>query len=68
MVKVGAFWVYTYEASRPDATDTNAGIDDVRSCSKPGVLPWTSISQVDAAKTCAAVPNQRRGHQHAPLR
>jgi len=56
MVKVGNVWVYTYEASRPDATALDPGIYDVRSCSKPGVLPWTNISQIDAAATCAAIP------------
>jgi hypothetical protein len=56
MVKVGSFWVYTYEASRPDATSVDPGIYDVRSCSKAGVLPWTSISQIDAAATCGAIP------------
>jgi hypothetical protein len=56
MVKVGAFWVYTYEASRPDATDLDPGTNDVRSCSKPGVVPWTSISQVDADTTCKSIP------------
>ena len=61
VVKVGSFWVYTYEASRPDATDTDPGIDDVRSCSKPNVLPWTSISQIDAEATCAAIPTSVAG-------
>jgi len=61
MVKVGAFWVYTYEASRPDASATDPGIYDVRSCSKPDVLPWTSVSQIDAAATCAAVPSSAAG-------
>jgi len=56
MVKVGNVWVYTYEASRPDATAIDPGINDVRSCSKAGVLPWTNISQVDALATCAAIP------------
>jgi hypothetical protein len=56
MVKVGGIWVYTYEASRPDATSADPGIYDVRSCSKSGVLPWTSVSEIDAAATCGAVP------------
>jgi hypothetical protein len=56
MVKVGSVYVYKYEASRPDATDKSAGTYDVRSCSKAGVLPWTSISQTDAEKTCEAIP------------
>jgi hypothetical protein len=58
MVKIAnqSLWVYTYEASRPDATAADPGIYDVRSCSKAGVLPWTSISQVDADRTCKALP------------
>ncbi|HYP89553.1 MAG TPA: MopE-related protein [Polyangiaceae bacterium] len=62
MVKVSNnLWVYSYEASRPDATATDPGVYDVRSCSKAGVLPWTSISQVDAAATCAAIPTSVTG-------
>jgi hypothetical protein len=56
MVQVGNVWVYTYEASHPDATATDPGIYDVRACSKAGVLPWTNIPQADAAATCAAMP------------
>jgi hypothetical protein len=61
MVKVGNFWIYTYEASRPDATATDPGIYDVRSCSKAGVLPWTSISQTSAEATCKALPTSVAG-------
>lgn len=62
MVKVNNnLWVYTYEASRPDATATDPGIYDVRSCSKAGVLPWTSISQVDADRTCKSLPTSASG-------
>jgi Sulfatase-modifying factor enzyme 1/Putative metal-binding motif len=56
MVKVGNIWVYTYEASRPDASDIDPGVNDVRACSKAGVLPWTNISQTDAEAACAATP------------
>jgi hypothetical protein len=61
MVKVGNTWVYTYEASRPDATSTDPGIYDVRACSRAGVLPWTSIKQTEAAAACAAVPTSVTG-------
>ncbi len=54
-------WVYTYEASRPDATATDPGINDVRSCSKAGVLPWTSVSQLDADRACKALPTSVTG-------
>jgi hypothetical protein len=62
MVKISnSLWVYTYEASRPDATPTDPGIYDVRSCSKAGVLPWTSISEVDADRTCKSIPTSVNG-------
>jgi formylglycine-generating enzyme required for sulfatase activity len=56
MQQVGGVWVYRYEASRPDATGADPGINDVRSCSKASVLPWTSVTQVEAAAACAGVP------------
>lgn len=48
------FWIYTYEASRPDATAMNAGIVDSRPQSVPGVLPWTMTTWGGAAAACAA--------------
>jgi len=48
------FWIYTYEASRPDATDVAAGTTEARACSSPDVLPWASVSQSAAADACAA--------------
>ncbi|HKY35834.1 MAG TPA: MopE-related protein [Polyangiaceae bacterium] len=56
MVLAGGVYIYTYEASRPDATDTDPGINDVRSCSKANVLPWTSVKQTEADAACKAVP------------
>ena len=61
MVKVGNLWIYKYEASRPDASNDDPGIYDVRSCSKANVLPWTSIKQTEAAAACAAVPTSVAG-------
>jgi Sulfatase-modifying factor enzyme 1/Putative metal-binding motif len=62
MVKVNNnLWVYTYEASRTDATSTDPGVDDLRSCSKAGVLPWTSISQIEADRVCNALPTSVTG-------
>ena len=46
--------VDTYEASRPDATAMNAGLDEGVSCSKAGVLPWTGGNHQEAAAACAA--------------
>ncbi|MHC4815654.1 MAG: MopE-related protein, partial [Planctomycetota bacterium] len=34
------FYIYTYEASRPDASATGVGSKTDRACSKTGVLPW----------------------------
>jgi hypothetical protein len=58
MVKIGNsnLWVYTYEASRPDATAADAGFDNTRSCSKAGVQPWTSVSQTEAKAVCESLP------------
>jgi hypothetical protein len=56
MVLAGGVYVYTYEASRPDATNADPGINDVRACSKANVLPWTSVKQTEAEAACAAIP------------
>ncbi len=48
------FYVYAYEASRPDATDTDFGTAEHRSCSRPGVMPWRNVTHVEAAAACAA--------------
>jgi hypothetical protein len=49
------FHIYVYEASRPGATATSQGSLTTRACSQSGVLPWTSITQTDAAAACAAI-------------
>ncbi len=48
------FWIYRHEASRPDATAARAGDLATRSCSRPGVLPWTNVGFDAAAAACAA--------------
>jgi len=41
MVPVGSdFCIDRYEASRPDATELDAGTDETVATSRPGVLPW----------------------------
>ena len=40
MVPSAAACVDRYEASRPDATATSAGVDNSHATSRPGVLPW----------------------------
>jgi hypothetical protein len=48
------YYVYRYEASRPDATSTSAGGAEHRSCSKAGVQPWRSVDFDAAEAACAA--------------
>ena len=48
------FYIYQYEAARPDATDTFSGGDVSRACSRRDVLPWVQVSYPEAAAACAA--------------
>lgn len=52
------FYIYQYEASRPDSVSDDSGISDSRSCAKAGVLPWTSVTQAEAAAACSAAGMQ----------
>jgi hypothetical protein len=54
-VQVGAFdfWMYRFEASRPDASATSGGILEYRACSNAAVLPWNRIDHAEAAQACA---------------
>jgi formylglycine-generating enzyme required for sulfatase activity len=54
-VQVGDLEVFVYEASRQDATGEVAGIDGRTVCSRPGVLPWTLVTQEEAEAACASV-------------
>jgi len=53
-LEVGGFWVDVYENSQPDATSTSRGTTTANSpgtvaaCSRPGVVPWTDISWINA--------------------
>ncbi|MEO1267315.1 MAG: SUMF1/EgtB/PvdO family nonheme iron enzyme, partial [Myxococcota bacterium] len=51
---VGMYCIDHYEASRPDATDTFEGIDTSMATSRPGVLPWTTITPPQAEEACTA--------------
>ncbi|MCC6213999.1 MAG: SUMF1/EgtB/PvdO family nonheme iron enzyme, partial [Polyangiaceae bacterium] len=55
MVQIGSVWMYRYEASRPDATDTLAGSVETRACSTANVLPWASVNQAGAVAACGAI-------------
>jgi len=48
------FYIYAYEAARPDASATASGAKSERACSRQGVLPWGSVSYTEAAAACAA--------------
>jgi hypothetical protein len=50
----GGVKMFVYEASRPDATDDDAGERNARACSKPEVLPWVSVSFAGAEAACEA--------------
>jgi formylglycine-generating enzyme required for sulfatase activity len=43
-----------YENSRPDATDASSGADERISCSRSGVIPWSSLDFISATEACAA--------------
>ena len=64
MSQAGPFWIDRYEASRVDATPADAGVSEIRSCSQPGVLPWTGITRDEAAMQCA----KRQDSAGAPMR
>jgi hypothetical protein len=48
------FYIYKFEAARPDASANNAGAKEHRACSKQGVQPWRSVDFDEAAAACAA--------------
>ena len=53
-LEVGGFWVDVYKACQPDASSTSRGTTTpntpgaVAACSRPGTVPWTDISWVNA--------------------
>jgi len=49
------FYIYRYEASRPDATPSSAGASDARPCSSAQVLPWGGVTFPDAQAACTRV-------------
>jgi formylglycine-generating enzyme required for sulfatase activity len=53
-VRVGGYEIFTYEASRPDATQASAGADETEVCSRAGVLPWTLLTHAEATAACAS--------------
>lgn len=56
MVNIGSgVYMYKYEAAHPDATSAQVGVNELRACSNPNVLPWTSVTNAAAALACSAV-------------
>jgi hypothetical protein len=51
----GGVEMMQYEASRPDATGTNAGSTESTVCSRSGKAPWTNVTYPQAAAACASV-------------
>jgi formylglycine-generating enzyme required for sulfatase activity len=57
LVKIPSFtnrYIYAYEASRPDASNTDSGIANTRACARAGVMPWTNLTYSQAQTACAA--------------
>ena len=48
------FYIYAYEAARPDATATSVGTANQRSCTKLGMQPWRNVSWSEADTACRA--------------
>jgi hypothetical protein len=48
------YFIDLYEASRPDASPSSVGVSTARACGKPGVLPWATLTQTQAATACTA--------------
>lgn len=48
------FYIYRYEASRPDADGTGGGISSTRACSKAGAQPWSHATFAAATTACTA--------------
>jgi hypothetical protein len=48
------YWIYTYEASRPNATSSSGGTAEHRPCSKEGVVPWRNVTWLEAEAACQA--------------
>lgn len=70
VTKTGAAnWIYTFEASRPDASAVTAGdgngyqisapagttLDKTVACSEQGRVPWFNVTPVEVEQTCAAM-------------
>jgi hypothetical protein len=57
-------WVYSYEASRPDAKVGSQGGNSSRACANAGVLPWSNVTETQAQAACAAVKDSTGAPMH----
>ena len=48
------FYIYRFEASKPDASAVSSGTATHRSCSNASVMPWRLVSRTEAEAACAA--------------
>ena len=48
------FYIYSYEASRPDANLAQTGVSSARACSNKAVLPWSKATYKQAVQACKA--------------
>lgn len=62
-------WIYSYEASRPNANNTTFGtgngyqtsapvgttLDKTKACSVPNRLPWFNVTPIEVEQTCVAM-------------
>ncbi len=69
MTVTGNLWMYSYEASRPDATNVSAGsgngfqttapagktLDKTKACSVPNRVPWFNVTPNEVEQTCVAM-------------
>jgi len=64
------YYIYSYEASRPDANGVTSGQKTTRACSKGGVLPWptspTPRQQPLVLARASVYAQQLSGFWHAP--
>ncbi|HMI93672.1 MAG TPA: MopE-related protein, partial [Polyangiales bacterium] len=51
----GNVLMMAYEASRPDASATSAGVVASKPCSTQGVLPWGGVTWPEASAACCAL-------------
>ncbi len=54
-VALDGFEIFAYEASHPDATALDRGVEPASVCSRPGVLPWTDLTVAQAQAACATI-------------